>query len=546
MTSGLGSIRIEPVRHERTVQQCPGREVVGSTLAANGRRRQLFPDESAGRRGLTHTTLDFSITYEGKQSESSVLGRRPTKSFLPSLTAGDPASDNRYYFGENDDALRSLLDDPTVRRQVRLVYIDPPYGTEQNFRGRHTESAYDDSLAGAKYLEFIRERLILMRELLADDGSIYVHLDNAMIAPIKVIMDELFGPGNFRNWITRKKCNPKNFTNRQYGNVQDYILFYSRGKNPVWNRPFEEERIYTVEQRFPRLDEATGRHYALVPLHAKGRRNGATGGAWRGLLPPEGKHWQYHPDKLDKLDHDGHIYWSPTGNPRRKIYADESHGVPVQDMWTEFKDAHNQNVKITGYPTEKNIDLLKRIVSTSSNPDDLVLDCFAGSGTTIVAADDLERRWIGMDKGPLARLVTLERLLDPQAIADLQLDVPRMVGLFDDQPNVPARRSFTLCAKEPWFESLEDQGPVVMARLDRGLSLSISQPQGSLQPLGLLLADYSGGRETFRVDAAVHLGGNNEIRVTLPLPHHLSDSSGMASLLIFATDGTAWRHRVSI
>ena len=244
--------------------------------------------------------------------------------------------------------------------------------------------------------------------------SIYVHLDNAMAAAVKIIMDEVFGPRNFRNWITRKKCNPKNFTNRQFGNMQDYLLFYSKSKNPIWNRPFEEERIYSLEQRFPRVDPETGRRYALVPLHAKGRRNGAIGKSWRGVNPPEGKHWQYHPDKLDELDRQGQIYWSPTGNPRRKIFADESQGVPVQDIWLEFKDAHNQNVRITGYPTEKNLDLLRRIVATSSNPGDIVLDCFSGSGTSLIAADDLDRRWIGMDNSPLARLVTFERLLGDQ------------------------------------------------------------------------------------------------------------------------------------
>ncbi|GAB4452462.1 MAG: hypothetical protein Fur0044_47560 [Anaerolineae bacterium] len=127
------------------------------------------------------------------------------------------------------------------------------------------------------------------------------------------------------------------------------------------------------------------------------------------MNPPPGKHWQYPPKTLDEMDARGEIYWSPNGNPRRKVYLDESSGVPVQDIWLEFRDAHNQNIKITGYPTEKNPDLLARIIEASSNPGDLVLDCFAGSGTTLDVAARLGRRWIGIDNSPEAIKTTLRR-----------------------------------------------------------------------------------------------------------------------------------------
>ena len=104
-----------------------------------------------------------------------------------------------------------------------------------------------------------------------------------------------------------------------------------------------------------------------VPLHAPGVRNGETGGEWKGMLPPPGKHWQYKPSTLDQLDADGHIHWSSSGNPRKKVYLDEHEGVSVQDIWMDFKDAHNQNIMITGYPTEKNPELLERIVKASSS-----------------------------------------------------------------------------------------------------------------------------------------------------------------------------------
>src|SRR5256885_16704022 len=109
------------------------------------------------------------------------------------------------------------------------------------------------------------------------------------------------------------------------------------------------------------------------------------------------------------MDDRGEIYWSPTGNPRRKIYRDASRGIPVQDLWMGFKDAHNQNIRITGYPTEKNPDLLKRIIEASSNPGDLVLDCYSGSGTTLAVSSELERHWIGVDSSAEAITTTLER-----------------------------------------------------------------------------------------------------------------------------------------
>jgi adenine-specific DNA-methyltransferase len=125
--------------------------------------------------------------------------------------------------------------------------------------------------------------------------------------------------------------------------------------------------------------------------------------------PPPGKHWQYPPRVLDEMDAHGEIYWSPTGNPRRKIYFDQSEGVPVQDIWLEYRDAHNQNIEVSGYPTEKNPALLARIIEASSNPWDIVLDCFSGSGTTLSAASHKGRRWIGVDNSPEAISTTMRR-----------------------------------------------------------------------------------------------------------------------------------------
>jgi adenine-specific DNA-methyltransferase len=348
-----------------------------------------------------------SLHYSGKKSKEEVLATVPAS--VATLWSGpDGDGKNRLYFGDNLRVLAGLLSDAAVCGRVRLVYIDPPFATQTAFHSRKLQHAYEDTLFGAEFIESLRWRLILLRELLADDGSIYLHLDEKMVFHIKVIMDEVFGLGSYRNCITRKKCNPKNYTRKKFGNVSDYILFYTKSDNYTWNRPVEpwtESRAKEYQYTEPK----TGRRFMKVPVHAPGVRNGETGKPWRGMLPPPGKHWQFPPNKLEELDAAGEIFWSSNGNPRRKVYLDESDGVGVQDIWLDFRDAHNQNVCITGYPTEKNPELLRRIVEASSNPGDLVLDCYGGSGTTLAVADGLDRRWIGIDNSPEAIRTMLQR-----------------------------------------------------------------------------------------------------------------------------------------
>ena len=362
-------------------------------------------------RPLQSGALGLTLQYEGKRPRQEIM-RTPPAELRQVWPVTDQVLDghapNSLYFGDNLPALAALVQDPAVRGQVRLIYIDPPYATGGIFQSRGQQDAYDDLLVGAHFVEFLRERLILMHELLADNGSIYVHLDKNMAFAIKVIMDEVFGPQNFRSWITRKKCNPKNYTSKNYGNVADFILFYTKSDDYVWHRPFDEWTDAHALKEYSNVD-ADGRRYKKVPVHAPGVRYGATGEPWRGVLPPPGKHWQYTPIRLDEFDARGEIYWSPTGNPRRKVYLDESAGIPIQDIWMDFKDAHNQNIKITGFPTEKNPDLLQRIIEASSDPDDLVLDCFSGSGTTLAVASRTGRRWIGMDESALAVATILRR-----------------------------------------------------------------------------------------------------------------------------------------
>ncbi|CAN2040240.1 adenine-specific DNA-methyltransferase [Candidatus Magnetomoraceae bacterium gMMP-15] len=350
------------------------------------------------------------LQYKGKKSEDKIFNISPCE-----LSNNWDEIKNKLIFGENLKILNILLDRYKLKSKVNLVYIDPPFATNNNFTiGENRVStisnsyndniAYSDNLTGGLFLEFLRERLLFIRELMSENASIYLHIDYKIGHYVKIIMDEVFGLKNFRNDITRIKCNPKNFKRKSYGNIKDMILFYSKNKNNIWNEPKDEFTTEDINRLFRKVDK-NGRRYTTIPLHAPGETlNGPTGQEWRGMKPPKGRHWRSEPRILEKLDKEGLIEWSKNGVPRKKIYADEKDGKKKQDIW-EYKDAQYPN-----YPTEKNIDMLKTIISASSNPGDLVLDCFCGSGTTLQAAEELGRNWIGIDKSAEAIKVTKKRL----------------------------------------------------------------------------------------------------------------------------------------
>lgn len=351
------------------------------------------------------------LHYPNKKSESEILNTAKAK--LKAVSG--KVSKNKLIHGDNLAALKSLLDDYALAGKVDLIYIDPPFATNGHFKISEERAntisssngdaiAYSDTLVGAGFLEFLRERLILLRELMSDRGSIYLHIDYKIGHYVKLIMDEIFGIRNFRNDITRVKCNPKNFQRKAYGNTKDLILFYSKSYNPVWNDPkvpFSDEDIGRL---FKKVDKDS-RKYTTIPLHAPGETaNGNTGKEWRGVKPPKGRHWRSAPGILEELDKQGLIEWSANGVPRKKIFVDERDGKKMQDIW-EFKDPQYPT-----YPTEKNLDLLKFIIQASSNKDDLVLDCFCGSGTALIAAQELGRNWIGIDKSEHAIKAAKSRL----------------------------------------------------------------------------------------------------------------------------------------
>ncbi len=373
--------------------------------------------------------LNMFLTYENKKSDKKVLDT--TQKAAVKIISGKGSS-NKLIQGDNLPVLKTLLEDYKLGGKVDLIYIDPPFATNGHFKmseGRANtismangdDIAYSDTLVGAGFLEFLRERLIFLRELMSDKASIYLHIDYKIGHYVKIIMDEIFGRKNFRNDITRIKCNPKNFNRKAYGNVKDLILFYSKSESPTWNDPITPFTEEDIARLFKKIDK-DGRKYTTIPLHAPGETvSGRTGQEWQGMKPPQGRHWRSAPEILEQLDEQGLIEWSATGVPRRKIFADEKEGKKMQDIW-EFKDP-----QYPSYPTEKNLDLLKFIIKASSNEGDLVLDCFCGSGTTLIAAQGLNRKWVGIDKSEQAIKVAKKRLSEIPSSLFARLDYEILV-----------------------------------------------------------------------------------------------------------------------
>ncbi|MDD5011297.1 MAG: site-specific DNA-methyltransferase [Phycisphaerae bacterium] len=361
----------------------------------------------------------MKLYYKNKKDISSLL--ETTKAAVLTPVGKQYQTPNKIIKGDNLEVMQALLQDFNLRAKIDLVYIDPPFATNTVFKHSKSrtatvssscqdDAAYSDILVGDEYLEFLRGRLIFIRELMAEHASIYLHIDYKVGHYVKVIMDEIFGQKNFRNDITRIKCNPKNFQRKGYSNIKDLVLFYTKTDDFVWNEPRADMSEKDVERLFSKTDQK-GRRYTTTPLHAPGEtKNGNTGKQWKGLMPPKGRHWRYDPAELDKLDNEGLIEWSSTGNPRKIIYADnaQANGKRIQDIW-EFKDS-----PYPSYPTEKNLDLLNLIIQTSSNPGQLVFDCFCGSGSTLLAAHHLHRYWIGIDNSNIAIQTTISRFTPSQ------------------------------------------------------------------------------------------------------------------------------------
>lgn len=333
---------------------------------------------------------------------------------------------------DNLPALRSLLAErdpqtgaPRYRGRVDLVYIDPPfmvnsdfYAPPRSFSAADAPTlAYRDTWAGGldEFLSMLRARLVLLRELLADTGSIYVHLDRRASHYVKILLDEIFGYECFRNEITWRRANAHSDPHR-FGSITDSILFYARSARADVQPYFRDVHVpYSTEyvrSHFHKTERKTGRRYRQVPLDAP--RHGDGGNLvyeWHGRWPAPTRTWAYKREQMEELEAQGRILYTGRGTPTLRRYLDESPGLVAQSLWDDIPPVNPMARERLGYPTQKPVALLERILRASCPPGGLVLDCFAGSGTTCEAAERAGVRWIGIDSSPLAIATTRRRLL---------------------------------------------------------------------------------------------------------------------------------------
>jgi len=363
---------------------------------------------------------------------------------------------DRLIWGDKKYVLPSLLDE--FAGKVNLIYIDPPFNVGADFSFTTTIPAPEDEedlpglgdpagLAFTKepsiieqkayrdtwgrgldsYLQWFYETAVLLRELLAEDGGIYVHLDYHIGHYAKAVMDEVFGQENFKNEVVWKRSLPHNDP-KKYGSTHDVIFFYTRGATYIFNQQFIGLSEEYKESHYNQVDE-NGRWYQLTSLSASGSGPVRKFGD-KTLQPPKGTHWRYSQEKIDALLEQGRIVFTSGGSPRYIRYMDEMRGPALQSIWTDVYPVNSQAEERLDYATQKPEALLERIIKASSNEGDLVLDCFCGSGTTAAVAEKLNRRWITCDLGRFAIHTTRKRLL---SIPNVRPFVVQNLGKYERQ-----------------------------------------------------------------------------------------------------------------
>ncbi len=335
---------------------------------------------------------------------------------------------NKLIWGDNKLILSSLKNGP-MREEIgknggiKLIYIDPPFDVGADFSmnieiGDETftkepnvleELAYRDTWGkGAdSFIAMIYERLILMRDLLAEDGSIYVHCDYRLNSYIRILLDEVFSPVNYINEITWQRTSAHNDPNH-YGVNVDSLFYYSKSGKWIWNQLYSEHSEEYIT-RFRNVD-TNGRRWTDDNLTAKGLSGGGYMYEYKGVKSL----WRCPPETMQKLDEEGRLHFTKAGGIRLKRYLDETPGVPLQSLWTDVFPVNSQASERLDYPTQKPEALLERIVNASSNEGDIVADFFIGSGTTLAVAEKLGRKWIGSDLGKFAIHTTRKRLIGVQ------------------------------------------------------------------------------------------------------------------------------------
>jgi len=383
---------------------------------------------------ITNTVLPFQVIEQVDEPRSE-----KTKE-IQGLLFGEGGRQvsgwtNKLIWGDNKLILSSLKNGP-LRQEIeeqggiKLIYIDPPFDVGADFSMNIEigdeeftkepsvleELAYRDTWGkGAdSFIAMIYERLSLMRDLLAEDGSIYVHCDYRVNSYLRLVLDELFGKDNFTNEIIWQRSNPHGHVDQKYANIHDTILFYSKSKDHIFNTqytPADENYI----KSFFKLDDGDGRKYRLVTLTASGSGEARY---FNGELisPPKGNHWRWSQARIDEAIKNNLIVITKNKAIHYKYYLEDNKGTPAQSLFVDKAIGNIQAISKENldYPTQKPEALISRLVKASSNEGDLIADFFAGSGTTLAVAEKLGRKWIGSDLGKFSIHTTRKRMIDVQ------------------------------------------------------------------------------------------------------------------------------------
>lgn len=325
---------------------------------------------------------------------------------------------NKIFWGDNLQVMSHMMKE--YRGRIDLIYIDPPFDSKADYKKKvriHNQQILNDSLAfeekqysdiwtNDEYIQFMYERLILLRELLSDNGTIFLHCDWHKVHYLRCIMGEVFGSSNFLNEIVWKRTRAAHSDATFLGKVHDTILVYSKSDSAKFNQEFTEHSAEYIK-RFTK--EEHGRKYMLVPLHGPGQGEPRMFFG-KMIAPPAGRCWPVQ-KKIDELIAQNRVELTSTGTPSKKSYLDENKGNPVSDWWDDIIPLNPVATERTDYPTQKPQELLERVIRIATNPGDLVFDCFMGSGTTQAVAMKLGRRFIGADINLGAVQTTTKRLI---------------------------------------------------------------------------------------------------------------------------------------
>jgi|SRR3989339_558387 len=362
---------------------------------------------------------EYELVYANKEREEDILADTMAVPLQKVKTFGENGKDwtNLLIFGNNLQVLKTIYEneDPIIKNKVKgkvkLIYIDPPFGTGDIYDAKGNAPAYSAKLQGVKYIEFLRKRLLFLREILSDDGSIYVRIDYHFGHYIKTIMDEVFEKNNFLNEIVVSRSGRPTEQKGMYHTTHDVLLFYSKTSN-YYFKNYEIEReernwrgMHLPGVRWTKIDTKYLKYFKK-DIKEKNKEYYSRSRIFLGreILPPEGRHWAINQENIFKLEKEGTIKLDEKGRP----ISLESETKKIGDNWTDISGY----TRYWNYPTENSEILLERVIVGSSKEGDLVLDCFAGSGTTMAVAEKLGRKWIGVDCGKLSIYTIQKRLLN--------------------------------------------------------------------------------------------------------------------------------------